>query len=135
MAFWSSSDGTKKIAVTGNSALWVTSFFVFLFDIFWIALRLWRTRVLPIDKDEIILLAGYVMNYLPFFFIHRPMYLYHYFTALIFLILLLPKVTPRIIECLGNVTRDRLFAQVFVGVATVLIFVNFVLLLPATYGW
>jgi dolichyl-phosphate-mannose-protein mannosyltransferase len=94
-----------------------------------------RTRKFPVGKDESILLAGYLFNYLPFFLIDRPMYLYHYFTALLFLVLLLPKVTPRIIDCLSLVTNDRLFARVFVVFATILLFVNAILLFPATYGW
>lgn len=135
MIFWPMKSADQQIVLTGNTVLWVTSFFVFLFEFCWISLRFIRARTISIEKDELILLAGYIMNYLPFFFIHRPMYTYHYFTAFVFLILLLPKVTPRIVECLGKVVNDQLFAKVFVATIVFLFFVNVVLLLPITYGW
>lgn len=135
MIFWLKNLPSRQVTLSGNNMLWVTAFFVFLFDLVWIAVRLRSTKTLMVKKDELILLAGYAANYLPFLLIHRPMYLYHYFTALIFLILLLPKVTPRIADCLAKVTNDMLFAKVFIVFAAFLIFINFILILPSTYGF
>lgn len=133
MVFWSGQE-SKTVTLTGNSTLWTMGFFALLFDLLWIAAVAFRTKKLPVDKDEIILIFGYLMNYLPFLFVHRPMYLYHYFAALIFLVLLLPKIAPRITACLAETTRDRLFARVFMASATALIFVSAILTLPSTYG-
>jgi dolichyl-phosphate-mannose--protein O-mannosyl transferase len=133
MVFWSGSE-SKTVTLTGNSSLWTMSFFALLFDLLWIATVTFRTRKSPVSKDEIVLIFGYLVNYLPFLFVHRPMYLYHYFAALIFLVLLLPKIAPRITDCLATTTRDRLFARVFMASAIVLIFVSAILSLPSTYG-
>lgn len=133
--FSTKENGKRNITMTGNSLLWVVSFFALLFNFFWIYFTWKRTRKFPIEKDELILIFGYLANYLPFFLIHRPMYLYHYFTALLFLFLLLPKITPRILHCLGEVTNDRLFAKTFIVAVALLVVLNFFLALPLTYGW
>ncbi len=133
LIFWF--DQNNTIVLMGNSVLWVLVFFVFLFDLGWTAAMYKTIHKLPIAKDELILLAGYAFNYLPFFLIHRPMYVYHYFTALLFLFLLVPKVAPRILNCLSVLSRDRLFAYTFMTVALMSIFLNFVLTMPITYGY
>ena len=162
IVFWLGDDGSST-KLAGNALLWVLSFFAFLFEMGWIFSRLivgimkeggiplafqikkGQKNVLafmqkmktlwPIDLYETILIIGYGANYLPFFFIGRPMFLYHYFTALIFLFLLVPRVGPRIITCLAILSKDKLFAYTFIYFALFLIFVNFFLALPTTYGF
>ena len=95
-AFWKGTDG-NRIVLQGNVILWPILFFCFLFEATWIAAKFFHSRIWPIGRDETVLLAGYVMNYLPFFVIDRPMHLYHYLTALIFLFLLIPKILPRVL--------------------------------------
>lgn len=132
---WWSADHDRSIVLQGNPLLWNLAFFLFLFEIGWIIAR-WRViRTWPIDHTETILVLGYVGSYLPFFFIHRPMFLYHYFLALLFLFLLLPKVAPRAIDCLGTVTKDRLFALVFAWVVLVLVGVASLISFPVIYGF
>lgn len=135
MIFFTGAGGAGKIVMTGNSLLWVVSFFALLFNFFWIYFTWKRTQRFPIKKDEVFLIVGYCANYLPFFLIDRPMYLYHYFTALLFLFLLLPKIAPRLCYCLGSVTNDRLFAKTFLAATVLLIMTNFFLTLPLTYGF
>ncbi len=133
ITFWVGNDG-KRIILQGSAFLWFFSFFLLLFEIGWILTRLKMKRVWPIDRDETVLLAGYFLNYLPFFLIHRPMYLYHYLTALVFLFLLIPKIGPRVIACIGNVSGDMLFARVLGYTVIFFAFVNFLLLFRTTYG-
>ncbi len=133
IAFWVGNDG-KKITLQGSAFLWFFSFFLLLFEIGWMLMQLKIKRVWPIDQNETILLAGYFLNYLPFFLIHRPMYLYHYLTALVFLFLLVPKIGPRAIACVGKVTGDTLFAQVLGYTVIFFVFVNFIFLFRTTYG-
>lgn len=134
MVFWHDDSSQKSVVASGNDVLWVMSFFAFIFDLFFIATFMLRKKKPPIDKYELLLLFGYAANFLPFFLISRPMYLYHYFIALLFLILLLPKVTPRIVRCLAETSRDELFARTFVALAAILIFVNVLFSFPLTYG-
>jgi dolichyl-phosphate-mannose-protein mannosyltransferase len=158
VAFWANEDQTKRVILQGNSLLWFTMFFGICFEIGWIlyhgALSLWwRLRfrgqaekaggalderafaALGIDRMEAILLAGYALNFLPFFLIHRPMYLYHYMTALLFLFLLTPRVAPRIIDCFATITADRLLARTLAVAILALSFVNFFLVAQDTYGF
>jgi dolichyl-phosphate-mannose-protein mannosyltransferase len=132
--FWRDATGSKVMLLMGNSLLWFVTFFVLLFELFWITARILRDHTLPIDRTEGILLAGYLMNYLPFFFIQRPMYLYHYFTALLFLFLLLPRIVPRIIDCVARVSNDRPLAYTLTYFVGFLMLINFFLLAPITYG-
>lgn len=132
--FWTGSN-SKTVLLQGNSLLYVVSLFLFLFEIGWITHGLFTTHKLPIDRNELLLVIGYVANYLPFFFIHRAMYLYHYFAALLFLFLLVPKVAPRAIDCLAKLSQDRLFAYTFAWATLLLIIINFFLIAPTTYGF
>lgn len=132
--FWIGANG-QKITFQGNSLLWMVSFLLLLFHIGWILWHVKHERKWPLQRDETILLVGYALNYLPFFLIQRPMYLYHYLTAAILLFLMIPKIAPRMIHCLAILSRDRLFAVTLAGCTVVLIVVNFILSMPTIYGF
>ena len=94
LEFWSDQDDTAShnvalrpggtyILMAGNSFLWVMALFGFIFECGWIFLSSLSTRRLVADKYELLLIIGYLANFVPFFFIHRPMYLYHYFPGLV----------------------------------------------------
>jgi dolichyl-phosphate-mannose--protein O-mannosyl transferase len=134
IVFWRSEDG-KTIILQGNSLLWMISFLLLCFQIGWICWHMKHERKWPLERDETILLAGYVLNYLPFFFIHRPMYLYHYLTAIIFLFLMIPKIAPRMIDCIAVLSRDRLFAMTLASFTLFLIVLYFIFLMPTIYGF
>lgn len=135
ISFWENKEKNKHIILMGNSLLWLFTLFVLIFELTWLMVRFARNRRIPIDRAEIVLLFGYALNYIPFFFIHRPMFLYHYFAALLFLLLLVPRVAPRIVECIARVSNDRLLANTLAVFVVLLIFVNFFFLLPVTYGF
>lgn len=133
--FWIGSESGKSITLTGNTILWIAAFFVLLFELGWVMYSLFLYRRWPIDQTETILLLGFMGNYLPFFFIERPMFLYHYFPALIILFLLTPKVTPRIIDCMSTLSKDRYIGYAIVVTLCVLALINYFLLSPTTYGF
>lgn len=135
MTWWIGDYGKQAIVLRGNEFLWFMTFFMILFEIGWIATRGILKRSWPIDKNETILLLGYIFNYAPFFLIHRPMYLYHYFTAFIFSLLLLPRVAPRIITCIANITHDKALAKTIMYFSILLVIINFFLLARTTYGF
>ncbi len=137
--FWNANNGETRasertIIMAGNATLWTMSFLVFLFNVVWNILYSLRKGRLAIGKSELMLMVGYLANFLPFFFIHRPMYVYHYFTALLFLYLLVPYALPRIRHCIELITHDKWFSYVFISFALLLVVFSFVYNIPITYG-
>ena len=124
----------RFIMATGNSSLWVLSFLGFFFNLAWLIRTSYKKRRICVDADELVLICGYLGNFLPFFFIDRPMYLYHYLTALVFLFLLTPYMLPRLRESLERLTHDRSFSYLIIVTLCCLVFVNFIYNIPYTYG-
>lgn len=133
--YWISGDGSAKIQLAGNAFVWSLACFMFLFELSRLLAGWFREHRLVLSRVEAILIAGYAANYLPFFLIDRPMFLYHYFTSLLFLFLLFPHIAPRFSRCIaavaGGTTGARALLLLFFFLGTV----NFLLLLPGTYGW
>ncbi|OGN06122.1 MAG: hypothetical protein A2750_04160 [Candidatus Yanofskybacteria bacterium RIFCSPHIGHO2_01_FULL_45_42] len=75
------------------------------------------------DKIALILLGGYALNMLPFIGVARVMFLYHYFTALIFAILMLAYLIS------GQKTAKKFFLAVTTVAVTA-----FVYFAPLSYG-
>ena len=123
------------IRLTGNVPLWCIGFLLFIYECLDIVLRLMKKRKRVFDEYEFILVLGYLINYLPFLLISRPMYLYHYFVALLFLFLLAPKILPRLRDDLVYITGRPMVSVVLTVVALATAIVCFVLLLPTTYGF
>jgi len=77
--------GTEaKIYLIGNPIIWFAS----TVAIFYLLITSLGRRFLK-NKILLIILGGYLVNYLPFIGIGRVMFLYHYFSSLIFAILAL----------------------------------------------
>jgi dolichyl-phosphate-mannose--protein O-mannosyl transferase len=125
----------QRIILQGNAFLWVVSLLLLCFQTGWILWHVKHKRKWPLGREETVLFAGYIINYLPFFFIHRPMHLYHYFPALIFLFLMIPKIAPRMIRCIEILSQDRLFAWTLAYFTLFLVFVNFIIFMPTIYGF
>lgn len=133
--FWHETDGNSMIRLTGNVPLWCIGFLLFIYECLDIVLRLMKKRKRVFDEYEFLLVLGYLINYLPFLLISRPMYLYHYFVALLFLFLLAPKILPRLRDDLVYITGRPMVSVVLTVVALATAIVCFVLLLPTTYGF
>ena len=69
------------ITTMGNPLVWWLGFIAILFQLFNISFKK--------DKSVIFLLVCYFLSLFPYMFIKRPMFIYHYMTALLFLILIL----------------------------------------------
>ena len=78
-------DGIKKqitsILSFGNPAIWWFGILAILFQLFMLFFKR--------DKTIIFLLSSYFASLLPYAFIKRPMFLYHYLPSLVFVILIL----------------------------------------------
>ncbi|OGF83017.1 hypothetical protein A3B18_02370 [Candidatus Giovannonibacteria bacterium RIFCSPLOWO2_01_FULL_46_13] len=80
------------------------------------------------EKELIFLIGGFVTSYLPFFFIGRSLFIYHYFPALIFGFLLIPGVIDFISRMIWPETKNRLH-YIFAG----LVVLFFLISLPFIY--
>ena len=69
-----------------------------------------------------IIIASFFLNYLPFFFLHRTFFLYHYFTALIFAFLLLPSAIILLKKYLPDPLNQKYARLTFYFLGAVFIF-------------
>ena len=84
---WYSVDGQQYIYLLGNPFTWWRASLVSVL----LALKLaWQRR--QRNLANVLLLSGFLASWLPFMAITRVMFLYHYFTALIFSILILARL-------------------------------------------
>ncbi|MDO8575560.1 MAG: phospholipid carrier-dependent glycosyltransferase [bacterium] len=77
-------------------------------------------------KTALFIIAGFCINFLPFIFIGRVMFLYHYATALIFAVMALVLIIDRI-----SVRRTK---YVLFGALLILSVASFTFFSPLTYG-
>ena len=111
-------DGGARVYLLGNPLIWWLSTAAVLL----VALG-YLLRKIPVDHIGVFLLTGYALNLLPFVGIQRVMFLYHYFTAFIFAVLLLAYVLEQ------RIKKDRAWLAVIA--LAVLFFAYFA---PLTYG-
>ncbi len=78
------------------------------------------------SKTALFLLFGFLLNYLPFALITRPMFLYHYFVALIFAIISLGYILDKI----KDIKKLKMIILVILTVFTI----SFIYFSPLTYG-
>jgi len=107
-----------KIYLLGNPIVWWSSALsVALFFLFFLFRNYWKDRI------ALILALGYVASFLPFVFINRVLFLYHYFTPLIFSIVMLSYI----------ISKEKHANKIYVALF-VLAFVAFIYFTPLTYG-
>ena len=141
IGYWHRSDsaaGTESwILLFGNPFVW---WGVILGAIAVIAALMRGAKSLAQRRTELAVLgAGYVFNFVPFAFIQRPMFLYHYFFALVYSVLFTALGLGALAGWDGGdepfrrfpgAMSRRLFGGV-AGAATML----FLYLMPLSYGW
>lgn len=126
------SDGKwGNIYLLGNPVVWWGSLLGVV-----VALLLWLFRPSVLGKRRNLvafLLAGYAVNYAPFAFIDRPMFLYHYLFALLFSMLILVTILSLVFDWLVQKYSEKAVNRtiMIIGTAVVISFLYFV---PFTYG-
>jgi dolichyl-phosphate-mannose-protein mannosyltransferase len=126
----------RRIDIQGNPVLW----YGVLVAIGVFAAALARRRmVVGRHRHALLLLgAGYLMNFLPFAFITRPMYLYHYYFALLYSVALAALAVGILAGWQDDDEAPWRFASararmLFAGVLA-LVTVSFVYFAPLSYG-
>jgi dolichyl-phosphate-mannose-protein mannosyltransferase len=136
--YWGSSTENRRIEMRliGNPVIWWSGFLavlimvgLFLAKVIVRLKNIWKNQLkrkpsfLELDFASLFILVGFLVNWAPFIFIHRFMFLYHYFPALMFSILALGYVVDKM-----NNNKKLLF---FLYLEAILFFL---ILLPLTYG-
>ncbi|KAK9510733.1 hypothetical protein O3M35_005460 [Rhynocoris fuscipes] len=120
IAYWVSSRHNGQVHLLGNIIIWYSSTFCmaayFFLFIFYLLRR--RRQCYDIETGEwnfflhvgSFLFLGYLLHYIPYFFVDRTLFLHHYFPALLFKFLL----TAAIVEHMYLLSRaNRVVHQIF----------------------
>ncbi|XP_049538959.1 protein O-mannosyltransferase 1 [Anopheles darlingi] len=99
IAYWIDADSNAQIHLLGNVVLWYSATIAIALYVAFLVFYLIRRRRQFYDLEPAewarfrmggeILLVGYLLHYLPYFFVERTLFLYNYLPALLFKILLL----------------------------------------------
>ncbi|HEX3036041.1 MAG TPA: phospholipid carrier-dependent glycosyltransferase [Thermodesulfobacteriota bacterium] len=117
-----SPDLTSRIYLLGNPFIWWTAFGAMIF-----ALIFWKPRF---PETKWFLYLGWFLNFLPFLNIKRVMFLYHYFPALIFSIVIMSLFFFDNIE--NN--RQSQYTKILFVALIILFVVGFIFFMPLSYG-
>lgn len=109
----------STIASFGNPAIWWMGLLSISFALFFI----WRDK----DKDGIILLVAYAFQYFPWILITRISFIYSYFTALPFLIMLM-------VFCISKLDNSKKASNIVIGIYLTIVFALFVMFFPVLMG-
>jgi dolichyl-phosphate-mannose-protein mannosyltransferase len=114
-------NGNSRIYLLGNPVIWWASTIAILMLIMGLIKDRWQ-RVAS-NKIKYLFVGAYILNMLPFIGVNRVMFLYHYFTAYIFAILVLVWLISQ------NKNYKNIFIALLIASA-----VSFVFFAPLTYG-
>ncbi|MDI6820592.1 MAG: phospholipid carrier-dependent glycosyltransferase [Patescibacteria group bacterium] len=121
----STNETTKTISLIGNPVIWALGLLSILFFIFR------KHKIFEgLEKETWIIFIGYLASLLPYIFISRPAFLYHYFPALIFSICL-----ASIFIAKKNRKDELKINKVLLISLITIIITGFIIILPRTYGF
>ena len=109
----------STIVSFGNPAVWIFSAIAVFVSLFFI----WRDK----DKRGIVLLVGYAFQYFPWILVTRISFIYSYFTALPFAILLL-------VYCISKLDNGKKTIKIIVGIYLLMVLVLFVMFFSVLSG-
>uniref|UniRef100_A0A182V2U2 Protein O-mannosyltransferase 1 n=1 Tax=Anopheles merus TaxID=30066 RepID=A0A182V2U2_ANOME len=99
IAYWIDGDSNAQVHLLGNLVIWYSATMAIVLYVAFLVFYLIRRRreiydLEPVEWDRFrlggeIFLAGYLIHYLPYFFMERTLFLYNYLPALLFKVMLL----------------------------------------------
>lgn len=121
-----------NIYFLGNPAVWwLSAVGVVTALVVWLARPVWLGRH---RKLVAFLLTGYALNFVPFTFIMRPMFLYHYLFALLFSILATCVMLALLFDWQSQKYGRKAAVQTYWMIVAVIV-LGFLYFLPLSYGW
>jgi len=122
----------QEIWLKGNTAVWYLGTISIIIGVLMILIKLIFRR--PKDFSLFIplfLIAGWLANFLPFVPINRPLFMYSYFLALIFSIILFAYLFAYLLEKL-TISKNK--KRVIVSLFAIIIIIFFLFFANLTYG-
>jgi len=121
-----------NIYLLGNPAVWwLSTIGMFAALVVWLTKPAWLGRR---HKQIAFLLTGYALNFVPFAFIDRPMFLYHYLFALLFAIMLTCVMLSLAFDWQRRRYGRKVVAQTY-WLLVAIVVLGFLFFLPLSYGW
>ncbi|GAB0098898.1 Protein O-mannosyltransferase 1 [Sergentomyia squamirostris] len=118
IAYWVDPESNGQVHLLGNLVIWYSGTLAVFIYLGFLVVYLLRRRRLCYDLPEAewkkfqlageLLLGGYLINFLPFFFTERALFLHNYFPALVFKYLLLCFVIEHIYILLKMQLNSRI---------------------------
>ena len=124
-------EGNSRIYLLGNPIIWWLSSIAVLLSITYCLLRIYNSQFITRNSTILFLLAGYAVNMLPFVGVHRVMFLYHYFIAYIFAIMMLVWLIDKYSSTSISANKN---SKIIFGVILGISAVTFIYFAPLTYG-
>ncbi len=117
----------SRIYLLGNPLIWWPGLLAMLYLLGWSIVSLFRKRFnLGLGRSNLgavlFILAGFLANLLPFIFISRVAFLYHYFPSLVFLVIGLAFV-------IGQIRRRWIIGAIVLIIAAAFLWIS-----PLSYG-
>lgn len=120
------------IYLLGNPIVWVLgALLTFMALVFWLVVPQSLGRYRHVIG---VLLLGYGLNFIPFAFIDRPMFLYHYLFALVFSILIASTMLALFFDWQTKQYGQKVALQTLFALGAVVL-VAFLYFSPLSYGW
>lgn len=118
--YWQNIEQGRYIYLLGNPLIYWSGFISVLYTSFLIISR--RLN----DKISTLIIGGFIVNFLPFAFIGRVMFIYHYEIALVFSVMAIAFLIDRI-----KIEKNKV---IFSGILLSLFILTFIFFSPLTYG-
>lgn len=123
IAYWVDGSSDAQIHLLGNLAIWYSGTLALVIYFLLLVIYMLRRRRLCFDIDEStwaqfskcgeILFVGYLVHFLPYFFVERTLFLHNYLPALVFKIMLLCFIIEHINELLRQFFKSKRINYVY----------------------
>lgn len=121
------------VYLTGNPVVWYSGLLGVALGLALVLLSIFYLKSL-FDKKVLFLLMLFFMHYIPYFFIERVMYFYHYFPALVFSIILFSYLVKKFYDLHKEKILLKRFGVYFILQYLLIVLISFLLYSPLTYN-
>ncbi|XP_044008654.1 protein O-mannosyltransferase 1 [Aphidius gifuensis] len=122
IAYWVANDSNAQIHLLGNIIVWYSgTISIFIYTILLVFYLIRRRRCFYDISDYEwqrftnigeVLLIGYAIHYIPFFFVERTLFLHHYLPAFVFKVILTAATIDHVYYLISNNCKRKLIVSI-----------------------